>query len=325
MSTSLPSEAEIRREFQRLLAEWRRLESKVTTKEELAAKKQEQAVVDVASTYTVESIVKGLADLQLAFDGIMDRAANKLTDESSKLEEVQQAIEVERRRLQELYNVEVAANALDILVQEHETQIKAFEEETTQKQETFEQEVSQQRETWEREQTEFEEAEREHQEHQEKERALEEEEYNYELVRQRQIQRDEYETLRRQRLHELSEEEARKQKDWTTRDAELATHQEQLVEYKAKIDAFPQELEEAEKKARDEAIKDGNQAAKVQAELTKKEVEANQKVYEHTIQGLEATIEHQREDIATLTAELKEALKQAQSLAASAISNRKAA
>jgi hypothetical protein len=51
--------------FQLIRTERRKLESKIATKQEEAEKAKNQEILTAASTYTVDSIVKGLADLQL--------------------------------------------------------------------------------------------------------------------------------------------------------------------------------------------------------------------------------------------------------------------
>jgi hypothetical protein len=51
--------------FQLIRTERRKLESKIATKQEEAEKAKTQEILTAASTYTVDSIVKGLADLQL--------------------------------------------------------------------------------------------------------------------------------------------------------------------------------------------------------------------------------------------------------------------
>ena len=86
---------EMWQEFQQLLAETKRVESKITTKEEIAARQQDKEIVERACTYTIESVVKELVDLQLVFDRTIDELTNQLSRESVKLDEVQKAISVE--------------------------------------------------------------------------------------------------------------------------------------------------------------------------------------------------------------------------------------
>ena len=74
-------------------------------------------------------------------------------------------------------------------------------------------------------------------------------------------------------------------------------------------------MEEAIKKAREEAIKETSQKAKVEADLFEKDWESTKQSYEAKIQSLEQTIQKQFEQIEGISAQLKTALKQAQDLA----------
>ena len=68
----------------------------------MAEKARDKRVVETASTYTVESVVKGLAELQLHFGTDIEGLAARLSTEIRKLEDVRRAIEVETRHLEEL-------------------------------------------------------------------------------------------------------------------------------------------------------------------------------------------------------------------------------
>ena len=61
--------------------------------------------------------MKGLAELQLEFGGIVNRLSEKLAKETSKLDELKRAIEVETQNLQELQQIRVVADTLYILSQ----------------------------------------------------------------------------------------------------------------------------------------------------------------------------------------------------------------
>jgi len=64
MSQATPkdSKEQILKAFRQLLAEQKQIESKVATKEEEAEKEKNKELLEVASTYTVDSIVNGMVD-----------------------------------------------------------------------------------------------------------------------------------------------------------------------------------------------------------------------------------------------------------------------
>ncbi len=79
--------------------------------------------------------------------------------------------------------------------------------------------------------------------------------------------------------------------------------------------AFPTELEEAIKKAREAAIKNTSQKAKVDADLLEKEWQSTKQSCEAKIQSLDETIQKQLQQIEGISTQLQTALNQAQDLA----------
>ncbi|MFH7030336.1 MAG: hypothetical protein ACHBN1_34520 [Heteroscytonema crispum UTEX LB 1556] len=309
--------------FQQILADRKKLESKIATKQEEAEKAKNQEILEAASAYTVDSIVKGLADLQLEFGSILNALSEKLAKENSKLDELNRAIEVETQRLKELQKVRIVADTLDILTQEHQEKLKSLEQDTASKREMLEKEITQRRKEWQKEQAEYQEALKSYNELLTKQRSSEAEEYQYKLENARKISGNEYESIKRSQEREIQEATEKKDKDWAEREKVITKNQSLFAEYQQKVTAFPNELEEAVKKAREEAIKDTSQKAKIEADLFDKEWESSKQSYEFKIQSLEETIKKQTEQIEGISTQLQTALKQAQDLAMRAFDSSK--
>ncbi|MBD2199704.1 MULTISPECIES: hypothetical protein [Calothrix] len=309
------SKQQIVQAFQQILAERKKLDLKIATKQEEAEKAKNQEILAAASTYTVDSIVKGLADLQLEFGSIVTSLSEKLAKETAKLDELNRAIEIETQHLQELQQIRIVADALDILTQEHQEKLKFLEQEISSKREALEKEITIRRKEWQKEQAEYEEALQAYNELIAKQRNTETEEYQYKLETTRKLTTDAYEARKRNLEREIQESTQQKEKNWTEREKVLNANQSLFAENQKKIAAFPTELEEAIKKAREEAIKETNQKAKVEADLFEKEWESSKQSYELKIQSLEETIKKQTEQIEGITTQLQTALKQAQDLA----------
>jgi hypothetical protein len=317
--TATVNKDQISKAFQQLLSVRKHVTPKIATKQETAERAEDKNVVERASTYTVESIVKGLADLQLNFGRAVDSLAGQLSVEAPKLDELRRAIRVETQYVEELRNVRIAADALDMLIQEHQEKTKAFEETAQQEHQTLDREIAEAKQTWQKEQQEFEVTLKERQELLKKERKRNETDYQYELDRKRKIEADDYANRRAGLERQIAEEDAKRGIDWVEREKILAEQQETLKKYKALVESFPQELEETIRKAREEAIQEVHEEARVQAELFEKEVVANKEVYELQLASLKDTIEHQSKQIEYLSAQLQTALKQVQDLAAKAV------
>lgn len=321
MNADRSSQEQMLKDFQQLLAERARLASRVTTKEEAAQRAKDRDVVRLASSLTSESIVKGLADLQLAFDRAIEELSSTLIAEASKLEQARRAIEVETGHLKELSNVEVAANALDILQQREQARLRELEEQSAQQREAFDQEVAGQREAWQREQEAREREMAEYAAVLHRERELAEADFSYDLERKQQAEMDRYEAEKRKKEQELVETEEQKQKQWAERERAISARAPELEAYQAQAAAFPDELAAATEQAREQAAQAAAEEAQLEADLFQKEIEANQRVRALKIQSLKATIARQAAQIEALSAELNEALRRAQDLASKAISS----
>jgi hypothetical protein len=315
MAAVRDSKTQILTELDRILAEQYRAGSKVATKEEEAQLAKNKEIVTKAATYTVDTIVKGMADLQLEFGSIITGLSDRLTVEVEKLTEVKQSIEIETQHRSELQQVRVVADALHIITQEHQQSLKAIEQQLTLDRERLEQEQTNLRKQWER-------SDREYAEHQTelativaKERQKEQDEFQYKVIRDRQLQTDIYTEVKRNQEQEIQALDRDKQKQWKEREKFLKDNQKLADENTAKVATFPAELEEAVKKAREEAIKETSSNEKVKADLAEKEWEGGKQGYEMKIESLERVIDRQNEQIIAITAQLQTVMNQAQSLA----------
>jgi hypothetical protein len=309
----------IARAFQQLVSERKKL-TKIVTKEEAAEKARDKASVDAASTLTIERIVKEFADLQLSVDRMAEESANTLLAETAKLAQVHRAIKVETAHMRELAHTEIAANALDILTQAKQAEIRAFEAQAAQQEEAFAQEVAAQREAWEKEEQAHHQEVAAYDELLQRQHSQAEADFQYKLERERRIELDKFEADKRTKEQDMAETERTRLQDWAQRESAVAEQEKACEAYRAQLEVFPTEREEAVALAREQALQTASAEAQVKTDLFAKEIAANQQVRELHIQSLEETIVRQNEQIEALSAELKETLKQAQTLAFRAIS-----
>lgn len=315
----LKGKDEILRDFKGLAQAHEKQAAQIVTRAQEAEKAQDRSLVDQATKYTVESIVNGLASLQLSFAGELEKLAETLQTESSKLEEIQRAITVETARLGELRNIQIAAEAIAILKRENDEELAEFEKEATEQREELTEEITTTRARWEREEEEHVAAAEAYKVELEKSRSQEEADFQYELERKRKIKEDKNVERKRLMERELADTEASKVKDWEEREAKLDEAAAEIQELRDKVEAFPTELEDAVTKSREDAIKKATTEAKIVAELAAKEFEGNVEVFELRISSLEQTITSQTAQIEKLQTQLQEAGQQSQELAVKAI------
>ena len=277
-------------------------------KEAARQKASEDTVVKKVAAYSVENIVKGLANLKLDLSKTLTELSDTLIGEVGKLKEIQDAIVIERKNLDEIYDIEVAAGTLANLIESNEEKKKAFEEE-----------MAAAREQWRKEQEAHNLALKERDEKLLKERARESEEYLYNLKLQRKKEKDIYEEEKAALEKALKEKKEKQEKEFAEREAALSANENELAELRGKVANFPIELEKAIEKAKKEAAALTEQRAEQKADLFAKQVEGEKKVAELKIKTLEAAIKDQAAQIEALTRQLNKATAQVQDIAVKAI------
>jgi hypothetical protein len=311
----------ILKDFEKLRADYKRQSAQVATKEDLATQQRDKELVEQASNYTADSIFKSLAKLQTAFGESTSKLAKDMSAEVEKLAQIQRAIQVESSRLDSLRNVQIAAEALNILQQEHQKTLQNLEETFQKKDEILETEIAKRREFWQKMRQDYETQQAKQKASQEKDRRLEVEDHQYALQRKHTLDADTYEKQQRDLERQLAEEQQRKEKDWAEREQFLTAHQAEFEKNKTRVEKAPKELEEAIKKAREEAIKDTHKDEENKAKLLEKEVESRRKAYELKVESLKQIISEQKTQITELSQQLQTASSQAQKLAMQAVTS----
>lgn len=313
------SKDEILAQFAQLAEEKKDLDTRVATKEEQAARAKDRQAVESASQNTVETIVKGLADLQLSFGVKVDELIARLSEESSRLDELRKGIKIETTHAKYVNDVKIAAEAFHIQTLENKEAVRAFEEQANDKRQTLQDEIDNTRAKWQKERKQTEENRKAAEEQAKKDRAKAEADYIYELERKRKVETDAFGEKRRKLERELAETGLAKEKGWSEREKLLADKKAEHEANLARIAALPQELDEAVKKAREEAIKDAHGDARVKADLLEKEIEGNRKLYELQIKSHEEQSAKLQAQIESLTTQLQAANREVQELALRAI------
>ncbi|MCA9704290.1 MAG: hypothetical protein KDK70_00375 [Myxococcales bacterium] len=306
---------EIQRQFTQLQRRHEAAASQISTKAEAAEQAKHRELVQKAADYTVESIVNGLAKLQLDFGRAVDQIAVELDEESSKLPLMRRAIEVERARLEQLQGTVVAAEALAILEKDHAMSLAELDEQIAKARQALADEMAQVREGWQREDDERTTTQAEQAEFLAKERKQAEGDHAYELARQAQLESDQRAHKRLEVERQLTEEEQAKGKDWAAREKVLADEAERITELRAKVAGFAEALEQAAKEAREKAIASVNREAKFELEMLDKQHGSDVKVFELKVQTLEERIARQAALITELSGKLDSTIAKSQSLA----------
>ncbi|HEY8375823.1 MAG TPA: hypothetical protein VIK91_05000 [Nannocystis sp.] len=313
------SREEVLKSFSPLLQKHVQQAAQPATKAEAAERAKLREAVERAAQYTSESIIKGMAELQVGFGAAIEALGARLASEASKLDELRRAITAETARLEDLKHVRIAAEALEILLQDDAKRLQALEDKFAAEIRELEEKIARQQEAWAKEDAEKAAAQAEADAAREKERKADEERYAYEIERQRRLVADEFAEKRRLLERQLAETQAQRDKDWTAREKVLAAAAGEIEALRTKVAGYAKELEEAGKAAREKVIVKLSADAKVDAELASRDHASSLEVGELRIRALEDRIEKQRAQIAELNAQLAAALAQTQGLAQKAV------
>lgn len=297
--TGRSSKAEILEAYENLRAKVEEFSSKgpADKKVEELIRTEERKIVERASSFTVENVVKGLADLHVQIGKAFTELSGQMMREAGKLEDLQTAIEVETRHLEEVRDIRVAADALALLMEEYRAKERLLETEMAEKEKRLASQIREKREEWEREQA----------------------EYAYNLSLSRKKEHDEYEQRKAALERELKEGRSVQEKEFSEREAALLAREGELNELRTKVEGFRATLEQAVREAEERTATAVQERAAMAAKLSAKEVEGERKVLELKIGSLQSLVDRQAAEVQTLTKQLAEANGQVQAIAVKAI------
>jgi DNA repair exonuclease SbcCD ATPase subunit len=302
------SRAEVEQEFADIREEVGAAQETLDLKAEELAKQKEAETRRAVEGMTVESVVQTISGLGIEVSKALSDVSAKLVQEVNSLASVREAVELERRELERLHKIDVAATALDQLVQDHARQ-----------KERLEAEIAAQRKAWEEELLETERGRKEQEENLKKQRQREIEEYDYRKALERKKAQDKYEEEMRLQEKQNKEKQEALEKSWKQREQALKEKEEESARLKKEAEEFPARLQQAATQAVAEAVRAAEQKHDQQLILLKKENEADKRLAELQIKAFEETISRQQAQIAALQKQLDEAKQQVQEIAVKAI------
>jgi hypothetical protein len=262
---------------------------------------RQETIVKKAEGLSNETIIKGLAGLKVEITSSLDKLGEKFVEEYKKFEELQQAIQTEKKNLEDLYQLSASTDSLSVMLLAQKEKKDQFEQEMaasktelmdkmkTEK-ERFDLEMNEKKALWKKEQEAFLEKIKEENEKTSKTRKREEEEYQYALQLTRKKEVDTYEEKKQKLEKELADKKMAFEKDVAERETNLKLAEIELKELRLKNAAFPVELEKALQSAVKLATEKLETTFNFQKELTEKEVSGELKLKDQIIQTLNSKI-----------------------------------
>ncbi len=279
----------------------------------------EALVVEKTSNYTVESIIKGLANLNIYVGKALSDLSRELTAEANKLTEIREAMAIESRNLEEIHDIHLAADTLASLIKDHQETKATFETERAEAENEFHFQLAEKKFEWKKEQDAYALALKENEARIKKEREREREEFEYNLALTRKKEADAYEAKKAALTKALEDERSRQERELSDREANVKAQEAEISELRARVSGFPAELAAATERAQKETNSRAENQAQQAAQLLAKDVEGDKRVAQVKIAALEEVVAKQASQIEALTKKLDEANAKVEEIAVKAI------
>lgn len=301
------SKVEVQREFEELqeaVSEREPVDAKTAAS---VAGREAEVRAEVAEV-SVESVVQRIAGLGLDVSRALSDVAEKLNGEVRLLASLQEAVAIERRELERLHQIDIAATAVDQLVEDY-----------TRKQEELETDIGAQRDRWEAETARLERERRDQEESLKKQRQREAEDYEYKKVLERKKAQDKYDEDQRQLTRQNAERQEALEKDWQRREAVLKEREDELARLQGEVAGFSARLAKEVEAGMVEARRQADGQYERQILLLKKDAEAEARVSALSLKAMEQSLAASAAQVAALEKQLVEAKQQVQDIAVRAI------
>jgi len=302
------TKAEVVQEFSGIRKEIETARETADAKAAEAAARHEAEVRQAVEGTSVESVVQSISGLGLDISKALSDVSGRLVEEVERLAAVREAVAIERRELERLHKIDVAATALDQMVQEY-----------AREKDRLEAEIAAQRAAWEEETRVTERERREQEEGLKKQRQREIDEYEYKKALERKKAQDKYEEDVRLLEKKNKEKQEALEKEWQQREAALKEREQELAALRKEAAEFPARLKVEVDQAVAQALRTAEAKYQQEIVLLKKDAEAEKRLAELQVKTFEELSARQAAQIATLQQQLDEAKQQVQDIALKAI------
>lgn len=273
-----------------------------------AAHVREADVRQVVEAVTVDGVVQKISGLGLEVSRALAGIAEKLSLEVELLASVREAVALERKDLQQLHKIDVAATSLDQMVQDYAREKQALESE-----------IATQRTTWDDETAQVVRERKEQEEALKRQRQREIDDYEYKKTLDRKKAQDKYEEEIRLRDGKNQHQQEALEKDWQKREAAIKAQDAEIARLIKEAAEFPARLAKDTEAAAAQARKEAEARLEHQILGLKKDAETEKKIAHLQVKTLEDALARSAAQIAALEKQLADAKQQVQDIAVKAI------
>jgi hypothetical protein len=278
------TKGEILKAYEALLSDVQQAKADVPKQQQ--EEKAKKVVLDRLADVDNDSIVKSVVSLKSNLNNSLDELTQCLTEEFQKLENIREAIALEKKSLDDLYSLSANTDSLAAMLLAQK-----------EKRESFEQEIAEKRDQWEQEKAKHETTEKEYLVELQKNRKREEEEYGYNQKIKRQKEQDVYENQRAELEKGLKERKIAFEKEIAAREQALKTTENEFAELQKNATEFPEKLEKLLKEKETEISEKLKTKYDFDIQMIKHQNEAELKLKEQITNSLQEKIKEQQAQI----------------------------
>jgi len=297
-----------------------------TTPEQKVVEKAVKQVVAVADALTADSIIGEISGLKSEVGKVLTTLSDRLEQEAGRYESVKRAIVEKEKELAEIYEIQKAASSLSALIEAQTLKKEEFEASMAERKDALSREIDETRQEWQKERAQRTADVKEQDAADAKKRAREKEEYDYNLQRERQTVKDAFEKEKaaleeeKRRLErEIALRREQSDREFAEREQAIARQEQELADLRARVAAYPKELDTTVAREVKQAVDKVQTEAKFKLELLNKEFEGERNVFESKIASLESLVKDQAARISNLGEQVEKSYVQVQAIAVKAV------
>jgi hypothetical protein len=316
-----------------MLAAFEELKKQLHEKAETELKPEEKKdemrkaeVIKTADTLTTDGTMEKINALKVEIGKMLSQVSDKLEEEAANYLKLKESIELKKKELKEIYDIEASAFALAALIEAQKQKKQEFDEEMTGKKESLEAEIQQKRLEWEKEKQEHEAAAKERDTEERKMRERQKEEFQYNFKREQQLSKNVFYDEKEKMEKELAAAKEAFEikvvetgKSLNEREEKVKEREKFSNDLQKQVDQFPGQLDSAVNKAVKEVTEKLTLEAKKNEELLKKGYEGETNVLKTKIESLEQAVAQQDKQITDLSQRLEKSYGKVQDIAVKAI------
>jgi hypothetical protein len=294
--------------------------------EQKVAEKVAREVVATADSLSDDTIFREINGLKAEVGKMLTTLADQLEQEVGRYDSVKRAIAEKERELAEIYEIQKAASSLAALIEAQNLKKEEFEADMADRKDSLTSEIEEMRSDWQKEKGQRAAEQKEQDAVEARKRSREKEEYDYALQRERQSVKDAFEKEKagleeeKERLErEIGLRREQTDREFAEREQAIARQEQELADLRARVAAFPTEMESTVAGEVKAAVEKVLTEGKFRLDLVQKEFEGERNVLKGRIASLESVLKDQTAQLAKLNEQVEKSYSQVQAIAVKAV------